>query len=97
MNREAVKNLLVAWGSPTSDLMIEAMSENLTKNGFAHYGLESSGNKIPAPILFPFVTRVTLVGPNGVEFEKYQMFADGQGALLQQQDNGRTLKIFPGN
>ena len=42
---------------------------------------------------FPKVTRVTIVGPEGLEFEKYDLFPDGAEAHLQ--DGGRTLKIFP--
>ena len=42
---------------------------------------------------FPDVTRVTVVGPDGVEFEKYNLFKGGVDLFIQ--DDGRTLKIFP--
>lgn len=42
---------------------------------------------------FPDVTRVTVVGPDHVEFEKYNLFEDGVDLFIQ--DDGRTLKIFP--
>lgn len=48
----------------------------------------------PAPFVFPFDTRVTIVGMgSGVLFESYKAW-DG-GAELHQQDQGRTLKLFP--
>lgn len=43
--------------------------------------------------VFPKVTRVTIVGPNGVEYEAYNLFDDG--AEIHLQDGGRTLKVFP--
>lgn len=42
---------------------------------------------------FPDVTRVTVVGPDRVEFEKYGLYEGGVDVFLQ--DGGRTLKIFP--
>lgn len=42
----------------------------------------------------PDVTRVTVVSDRGVEFEKYNLFENGVEIHLQ--DDGRTLKIFPG-
>lgn len=42
---------------------------------------------------FPGVTRVTVVVPDGVAFEKYNLFEGGVDLFLQ--DDGRTLKIFP--
>lgn len=42
---------------------------------------------------FEDVTRITVVGPNGVEFERYALFPDG--CELHLQDDGKTLKIFP--
>jgi hypothetical protein len=42
---------------------------------------------------FPKVTRVTVVGPSGGVFERYNLFPDG--AEIHLQDGGRTLKIFP--
>lgn len=95
MNREAIKNLLIAWGSPSSDLMIEAMAENLKRNGFQHVGVETSGTHEPAPFVFPNITRVTVIGNDGIEYERYDLYRPGQGAEVHQQDAGRTLKIFP--
>lgn len=43
---------------------------------------------------FDKVTRVTVVSEDGVEFEKYNLFENGIEIHLQ--DDGRTLKIFPG-
>jgi hypothetical protein len=42
---------------------------------------------------FPEVTRVTVVGEQGIEFERYNLFTDG--AEVHLQDAGRTLKVFP--
>lgn len=42
---------------------------------------------------FPDVTRVTVVGSDGVAFEKYNLFEGGVDLFIQ--DDGRTLKIFP--
>lgn len=42
---------------------------------------------------FPDVTRLTVVGPDGVAFEKYNLFEGGVDLFIQ--DDGRTLKIFP--
>ena len=39
------------------------------------------------------VTRVTIVGPEGVEFEKRGIY--NGGCFLSIQDGGKTLKIFP--
>lgn len=44
-------------------------------------------------IVLPEVTRITVVGPDGIEYEKYDLYADG--ADLHLQDDRRTLKIFP--
>jgi hypothetical protein len=42
---------------------------------------------------FHKVTRITVVGNDGIEYEKYDLFENGCEAHLQ--DGGRTLKIFP--
>lgn len=42
---------------------------------------------------FSDVTRVTVVGPDGVAFEQYDLYKDG--LELHLQDDGRTLKLFP--
>ena len=42
---------------------------------------------------FPDVTRVTVVGTDGVAYEKYDLFEGGVDLFIQ--DDGRTLKIFP--
>lgn len=42
---------------------------------------------------FEDVTRITVVGPHGAMFEKYDAFPDG--VELHLQDDGKTLKIFP--
>lgn len=42
---------------------------------------------------FPNVTRVTLVGKNGLAYEDYNLFKGG--AEIHIQDDGRTLKVFP--
>lgn len=42
----------------------------------------------------PDVSRVTVVSEDGVEFEKYNLYENGIEIHLQ--DDGRTLKIFPG-
>lgn len=39
------------------------------------------------------VTRITVVGPDGAVFERYNLFEDG--VVLHLQDDGRTLKVFP--
>lgn len=39
------------------------------------------------------VTRVTVIGDNGVAFEQYGVYSDGAQMFLQ--DSGRTLKLFP--
>lgn len=39
------------------------------------------------------VTRVTVVGPQGIEYENYDLYTDGADLFLQ--DEGRTLKVFP--
>jgi hypothetical protein len=39
------------------------------------------------------VTRITVVGPDGVAFEKYNLYP--HGVELHLQDEGRTLKVFP--
>lgn len=40
------------------------------------------------------ITRITVVTDEGREFEKYNAFENG--IVLSIQDDGRTLKIFPG-
>ena len=42
---------------------------------------------------FPDVTRVTVVGQEGIEFERYDLYEGG--VELHLQDDGRTLKLFP--
>jgi hypothetical protein len=42
---------------------------------------------------FPKVTRVTIVGAEGIAFEQYDLYRDG--AEIHLQDGGRTLKVFP--
>lgn len=42
---------------------------------------------------FPKVTRITVVGKNGVALEDYNLFKDGCEVHLQ--DGGKTLKVFP--
>lgn len=43
--------------------------------------------------MFPEVTRVTVVGQQGTEFERYNLYTDG--AEIHLQDGGHTLKVFP--
>lgn len=45
-------------------------------------------------IKFQDVSRITIVSDDGVEFEKYDLYENG--VELSLQDEGRTLKIFPG-
>lgn len=40
------------------------------------------------------ITRITVVTDEGREFEKYDAFENG--IVLSIQDEGKTLKIFPG-
>lgn len=42
---------------------------------------------------FPKVTRLTIVGKNGLVYEDYTLFKGGCEVHLQ--DGGRTLKVFP--
>jgi hypothetical protein len=42
---------------------------------------------------FPQVTRITVVGKNGIALEDYNLFK--HGAEVHLQDGGHTLKIFP--
>lgn len=42
---------------------------------------------------FPQVTRITVVGKNGIALEDYNLFKEGCEVHLQ--DGGRTLKVFP--
>jgi hypothetical protein len=42
---------------------------------------------------FEKVTRVTVVGPEGAVFERYNLYP--HGVELHLQDDGRTLKLFP--
>lgn len=42
---------------------------------------------------FPKVTRITVVGADGIVYENYNLFPDG--AEVHLQDEGRTLKVFP--
>jgi hypothetical protein len=42
---------------------------------------------------FADVTRVTVVGKNGLAYEDYNLYK--QGCEVHLQDDGRTLKIFP--
>lgn len=44
-------------------------------------------------IVVPTVDRVTVVGPDGIAFEKHGLFE--HGAEIHLQDDGKTLKIFP--
>lgn len=41
----------------------------------------------------PDVTRVVVVGPGGMNFERRDLYESG--ARIEIQDNGRTLKVFP--
>lgn len=45
------------------------------------------------PLRYPEVTRVTVIGHDGVAFERYNLYVDG--AEVHIQDEGRTIKIFP--
>lgn len=48
----------------------------------------------PSPVqIYPGVTRVTIVGPDGIAFERFGLYPDG--CEIHLQDNGRTLKVFP--
>ena len=40
------------------------------------------------------ITRISVITEEGLEFEKYNAFENG--VVLSIQDDGRTLKIFPG-
>lgn len=40
------------------------------------------------------ITRITVVTDEGREFEKYDAYENG--VVLSIQDDGRTLKVFPG-
>ncbi len=42
---------------------------------------------------YPTVSRVTVVLPSGVAFERYDAYPNG--VELHLQDDGRTLKLFP--
>jgi hypothetical protein len=42
---------------------------------------------------YPDVTRITVVLPDGIGFERYNAYPNG--VELHLQDDGRTLKIFP--
>lgn len=42
---------------------------------------------------FPKVTRLTVVGKNGLVYEDYTLFKEG--AEVHLQDGGRTLKVVP--
>lgn len=42
---------------------------------------------------FKDVTRITVVGKNGVALEDYNLFKNG--CEIHLQDDGRTLKVFP--
>lgn len=42
---------------------------------------------------FSDVTRITVVLPEGLGFEKYDAYPNG--VELHLQDDGRTLKLFP--
>lgn len=44
------------------------------------------------PITFPNVTRITVVGRDGIAFERYNYF---HGVEVHLQDDDRTIKIFP--
>jgi hypothetical protein len=51
-------------------------------------------NEAPVPtFVFEDVTRITLVGVEGLVFEQYNPFPNG--VELHLQDDGRTLKVFP--
>lgn len=43
--------------------------------------------------VFPKVTRITVVGPEGTEYERYALYPDG--AEVHLQDGGHTMKVFP--
>lgn len=43
--------------------------------------------------VFPGVTRATVVGDNGLLFERYDLY--GGGVEVHIQDGGRTIKVFP--
>lgn len=42
---------------------------------------------------FPDVTRITVVGKNGLAYEDYTVLKGG--CEIHLQDDGRTLKVFP--
>lgn len=44
-------------------------------------------------ITLPDATRATVVGPDGIEYERYDLFDNGCVVLVQ--DEGRTVKILP--
>lgn len=43
--------------------------------------------------ILPDATRVTVVGNDGIEYERYDLFDNGCMVLVQ--DEGRTVKILP--
>lgn len=45
------------------------------------------------PIQAKSVTRITVVGDEGIVFERYNLYENGVDLVFQ--DQGRTLKIFP--
>lgn len=89
MSNQALISSLRGWaqGTPPGELksLFLTAAKALEKTESGHP---------PAPLVFPFATRVTIVGnSSGILFESYNAWPGG--AELHQQDEGRTLKLFP--
>jgi len=89
MSNESLISSLRVWsdGCPPGELkaLLSTAAKALEKAESGHP---------PAPLVFPYATRVTIVGNgSGILFESYNAFK--AGAELHQQDEGRTLKLFP--
>lgn len=90
MNKQELVNELGFW---VEDDIVPSDLRSLLKTAMRAIKESDSGHA-PAPLIFPHATRVTIVGnSSGVLFESYNAWE--AGAELHQQDQGRTLKLFP--
>lgn len=87
-NKELIDELR-AWAE---DDIVPGDLKSLLKATVKTLEKSESGHP-PAPFVFPFATRITIVGDDRALFENYHAWK--AGAELHQQDQGRTLKLFP--
>lgn len=90
-------HVIAALASLTWEILGPQPTKNQAVDQLADPHEEIATSTAPEPDHTPLdlsrVTRITVVGDNGIVFEDYALYEDGAELLLQ--DDGRTLKIVP--